>query len=94
MANICLASLLREESNYFRVRKEVRVPHPGEEGEDLHVVLLEGGFLHVVEHTDVPKDLLDPLRWPSMGRETLDADPGMIVPASLASVGLEPPRLD
>jgi hypothetical protein len=94
VAYICLASLLREEGNYFGARKEIQVCHPGEEGEDFCVVLLECGFLHVVKYADVPKDLLDPLRRPSMGWKMLDADPGMALPASLAGVGLEPPRLD
>jgi hypothetical protein len=94
MAHIRSTSMLREERHCLGMREEIRVRHPGEEGEDFRVVLLEGALLHVVEHTAVPKDLPDPFRRPSMSWKTLNVDLDVVVPGGLACVGLKPPRLD
>jgi hypothetical protein len=95
MSHIRLASMLREERHCLRTREEFRVCHPGEEGEDFRVVLLEGGFLHVVKHTDVPKDLPDPLCRPIMRqKKALNVDLDVVVLGDLPCVGLKPPRLD
>jgi hypothetical protein len=94
MADMSSTYLLGEESDCLGTGEEIGVRHPSKEREDLCVVLEEGGLLHVVKHTNVIKNLLAPLHWPSVGREVLNTDLGMIVPALLASVGLKMPRLD
>jgi hypothetical protein len=61
MADMSPACLLGEESDYLGTGEDIRVHRPSKEREDLCVVLEEGGLLHVVKHTNVVENLLDPL---------------------------------
>jgi hypothetical protein len=64
------------------------------EGENLGIVLPEGGSIHVVEDTDLTKDLLDPLGRPGVEREPLDADFDMVEPVERTGLGFQPPRMN
>jgi hypothetical protein len=63
-----------KEGDNLGTGKEIRVPHPGMEEENLGIVLSEGGSIHVVENTDLTKDLLDPLGRPGMKQKPLNAN--------------------
>jgi hypothetical protein len=67
-------------------RKKIWVPHPCMEGEDLAVIMAEGGGIHVIENNDITKNLPDPFSGPSMRCEMLDIDFDMVEPIRGAGV--------
>jgi hypothetical protein len=56
------------------------------EGEDLAVIMAEGGGIHVIENNDITKNLPDPFSGPSMRCEMLDIDFDMVEPIRGAGV--------
>jgi hypothetical protein len=83
-----------QEGHDLRARKKIIILHPHEEIEELSALPPKGHILHVVEHTDIAKCLLDALRWPGVERQALNADLDMEWPADQPGVGVKAPRMD